>query len=104
MSIELKIKAKHLAAEAAIIRKEASKTSGMPKWELNHHRTTTVRDAARHTHLARGYLDYMPYRRIEQKGSKELRFNSILNMVLKYGAEKDRDTVYLRLKAWLAVE
>lgn len=52
MSIKLKIKVKHLAEEARIIRKEERKAFGMEKWTLQHHRKTTVRDAARQTQIA----------------------------------------------------
>jgi hypothetical protein len=48
----LKVKVKHLAAEAGIIRKEEAKHSGMKKWGMQHHRKTTLRDAARQTQLA----------------------------------------------------
>ena len=53
---KLRIKAKHLAEEARIIRREAQKTSGMDKWDLNHHRTATVRNEARATQLAYQFL------------------------------------------------
>lgn len=52
MSIELKIKVKNLADEARTIRKEEQKLHGMAKWNLQHHRKTTVRSAARRTQLA----------------------------------------------------
>ena len=52
MSIELKVKIKHLAEEARIIRKEEQKLHGMEKWKLQHHRKTVVRQAARRSQAA----------------------------------------------------
>ena len=52
MSIELKIKIKNLADEARTIRTEENKLSGMEKWNLQHHRKTVVRDAARRSQIA----------------------------------------------------
>ena len=48
----LKIKIKNLADEARTIRTEENKVHGMEKWNLQHHRKTVVRDAARRTQLA----------------------------------------------------
>ena len=52
MSIELKIKIKNLADEARTIRQEENKLHGMDKWNLQHHRKTVVRDAARRSQIA----------------------------------------------------
>jgi hypothetical protein len=52
MSIELKIKVKNLADEARTIRTEEQKLHGMEKWNLQHHRKTVVRSAARRTLMA----------------------------------------------------
>lgn len=51
-TVELKIKIKSLAAEAAIIRHEERKNFGMSKWNLQNHRKTVVRDAARRALIA----------------------------------------------------
>ena len=95
MSYELKIKAKHLGAEAKIIRFEENKTKQstkklkarentpgvnnldeIRKWkaaqgfklqDLQHHRKFVVRPAARRTHLARAYLKGLPYKAVEQR-------------------------------------
>ncbi len=48
----LKVKIKSLAEEARIIRVEERRTSGMSKWQLQHHRRTVVRDAARRSLIA----------------------------------------------------
>jgi hypothetical protein len=52
MSIELKIKIKNLADEARTIRTEENKLQGMAKWNLQHHRKTVVRQAARRSQIA----------------------------------------------------
>lgn len=52
MSIELKIKIKNLADEARTIRVEERKVRGMVRWNLQHHRKTVVRMAARRTQIA----------------------------------------------------
>lgn len=48
----LKVKIKNLADEARTIREEERKVRGMDKWSLQHHRKTTVRDAARRSLIA----------------------------------------------------
>lgn len=108
MSIELKIKAKHLALEPAIIRKEEQKLKKQFVWfrykhqitnvdlwtiydkhpelyklhskrySLYNHRKTIVRNAARATHLARAYIAGMSYDRVEKKREDELLFNKII--------------------------
>ena len=101
MSVELKIKAKHLALEPAIIRKEEQKLKKQFNWfkqkhqitdvslsniydkhpelyklhskrySLELHRKTVVRNASRATHLARAYIAGMPYSRVEKKRKDE---------------------------------
>jgi hypothetical protein len=78
MCIELKIKAKHLALEPAIIKREEAKLKRRIKyhrsddktsaisltWKLHsltNHRKTVVRNESRATHLARTYLAGKPY-------------------------------------------
>lgn len=116
MSIELKIKAKHLALEPAIIRKEECKLLKQiietkrfhqvndnigdliypfhRKWrELNSHRKWDVRNEARATHLARAYIKGMPYNAVENKRNEEYTFQTyilprVCSMVAKYGSKK----------------
>lgn len=101
MSIELKIKAKHLALEPAIIRKEEQKLKKQfhcfkqkhqitdvslwviydkhpelyklhsKRYSLELHRKTIVRNASRATHLARAYISGMPYSKVEKKRKEE---------------------------------
>lgn len=52
----LKIKLKSLAAEARIIRAEERKLKGMDKWNVQHHRKTVVRNAARQTLIAYQFI------------------------------------------------
>ena len=64
---ELKIKIKNLADEARTIREEEKKTCGMERWDLQHHRKTVVRPAARANLLAYACLRGMHYGRMEPK-------------------------------------
>lgn len=108
MSIELKIKAKHLALEPAIIRKEEQKLKKQFRWfkqkhqitdvslwtiydkhpelyklhskrySLENHRKTVVRNASRATHLARAYIAGMLYSRVEKKREDEMLFKHVI--------------------------
>jgi len=97
MSVELKVKSKHLSEEARIIRFEERKqlkqyqwglkqwhaagNNGMyPRWDdkafgdyysLKHHRTWDVRNENRATFLARAYIAGVPYASVEQKRKPE---------------------------------
>jgi hypothetical protein len=117
MSIELKIKYKHLALEPAIIRKEEQKVRKQLAWfkekhqitdifsdddarkihskwyNLYHHRITAVRYEARATHLARAYLAGVPYEKVESKRHEDHTFIFVIlprvySMVAKYGLKK----------------
>lgn len=100
MSIELKIKSKHLSEEARIIRFEerklfrqyqwalnnyraAGNNDMYPRWNdkafmsyesLNRHRRWDVRNENRATFLARAYIAGVPYNTIEQKRNPENEF------------------------------
>lgn len=110
MSIELKIKSKHLALEPAIIRKEEKKilkqirsgycndTAGaLRKYEsLHQHRKWNVRNEARATELARAFLIGKPYSEVEQKRKPENEFKfqhyiipRIMAMVNKYNGKNE---------------
>lgn len=118
MSIELKIKAKHLALEPAIIRKEEYKLLNQikhlkkyhqvndnysdivypvhSKWSsLQYHRKWDVRNEARATHLARAYIKGIPYKDVELKCKDPITFKyrilpRVLDMIAKYGDKKIR--------------
>jgi hypothetical protein len=87
MSIKLKIKVKHLAEEARIIRKEEHKAFGMKKWGLQHHRKTVVRDAARQTQIAYAIVRGKERCRTLHSKTRDLRsdYKEITRMVNKYG-------------------
>jgi hypothetical protein len=100
MSIELKIKSKHLSEEARIIRFEEKKFLKGYRWDINqhksaghndplkpydstnyrkfaslqHHRKWDVRNENRATFLARAYLAGVPYTKVEQKRKDEFHF------------------------------
>lgn len=82
MSIELKIKSKHLALEAGVIRFEEQKLKKQIRWQMDHqqydpklqwkfnsitsHRKWDVRNENRATFLARAYIAGRPYITVEQ--------------------------------------
>ena len=97
MSVELKVKSKHLSEEARIIRFEEHKqlkqyrwaeakyhatgnNDMYPRWHdkafnaylsLNHHRKWDVRNENRATFLARAFIAGVPYTSVEQKRNPE---------------------------------
>jgi len=96
MSIELKIKSKHLTEEAKIIRFEERKQKARNKelfWSLRSHRTWEVRNENRATFLARAYLAGKSYKSIEHKVHDIWKLKAYilprtLVMVNKYGTIK----------------
>ena len=105
MSVELKIKSKHLSFEPAIIKHEERKLRKQIEWHNNHqidsdklyfklqslymHRIQDVSNEARATFLARAYIDKMPYKVVEQNVRDENKFKNIIlprvvDMVMKY--------------------
>lgn len=95
MSVKLKIKAKHLATEPAIIRKEVKKAGKRGLHflanQLHQHKVDVVRPEARATELARAYIAGKPYNTVERyrKPEKEWYFDCkiiprVLKMVQKY--------------------
>lgn len=124
MSIELKIKSKHLALEPAIIRREEKKLlkrvrSGrcndtaevLRKYESLHtHRKWNVRNEARATELARAFLIGKPYSEVEQKRKPENEFKfqqfiipRIMAMVNKYNGKNEVYTMQF-IKDWSKLE
>ena len=71
MTTRLRVNIKSLAGEATILREEASKTHGRARWDLNHHRTTTVRREARAAQLLYAFARGVPRSVVEGK-RKEL--------------------------------
>lgn len=87
MSIELKIKSKHLSLEAKVIKFEEEKLKRQIRWHLKaqaaaekfqwklnsivHHRKWNVRNENRATFLARAFIDNVPYKTVEQRRKPE---------------------------------
>jgi hypothetical protein len=109
MSIKLKIKSKHLALEAGVIRFEELKLKRQIEWlkthqkdeasfrseweSLNSHRRFEVRNEARATYLARAYIEGRKYKTIEHEIKDLGTFNSyilprVVSMVVKYKLRK----------------
>jgi hypothetical protein len=111
MSIELKIKSKHLGLEAQVIRHEERKLKKQINWmskrqalppnfvnkyeSIHNHRVWDVRNENRATFLARAYLAGKPYQSLEWKRKDDVVFNCyilprVFEMVNKYGPASDR--------------
>jgi hypothetical protein len=121
MSIELKVKSKHLSVEAKIIRHEEHKLKRQIEWaktneqdwagmanqwfSLNEHRRWDVRNENRSTFLARAYIAGKPYKSVEAKReeSKEATFyNKILPRVLALVKKYDNPNIDLKhIQAWV---
>lgn len=104
MSIELKIKSKHLSLEAQVIRFEENKLKKQIEWcknrqdnttlrntwqSLNTHRRWDVRNENRATYLARAFIQGRPYTDVEKKRNDLGVFNCyivprVVSMVIKY--------------------
>lgn len=113
MSVELKIKSKHLALEAKVIRFEERKVIKQIKWlknnepknlyskelelaSLSDHRKYVVGRENRATFLARAFIAGTPYNKVEVKrrDDKAYEFNAyiiprVLEMVKKYHPKFD---------------
>lgn len=107
MSVELKIKSKHLSVEARIIRHEEVKLKRQIEWKkqndqdrtvernqwfsLNEHRRSDVRNENRATFLARAYIVGKSYKKVEKKRKEEREYMfyqkilpRVLTLVKKY--------------------
>lgn len=127
MSLELKIKSKHLTEEAKIIRFEENKLrrqvrylheaqrevdayAAFYKWQsLNSHRRQDVRVENRATFLARAYLAGKDYSEVEQKRSPEMEYDfqhrvlpRVISMVAKYGTP-NTDISAVTIKRWVTI-
>ncbi len=118
MSIELKIKAKHLALEPSIIRCEERKLKKQIKYtngtdanlickldSLVCHRRWNVRNESRATELARAYLAGKPYTFVEKKRKDDGMFQlyivpRIVAMVTKYGKGEQRRVDAKIIREW----
>lgn len=84
--VYLKVKIKSLAAEAKIIRHAEQKHSSL-RAGLADHRRGVVRDEARLTLLAYGFLRGTPYLKIESKCELAPDWSRVLKMVQRYGRQ-----------------
>lgn len=107
MSIKLKIKSKHLALEAGVIRFEEQKLKRQIEWlkkhqkneaemgamgtwnSLNSHRKFEVRNEARATYIARAYIEGRKYNTVEHNLKDIGTFYSyimprVVSMVIRY--------------------
>ena len=120
MSIELKIKSKHLALEPNIIRTEECKLKKQMHynrgegsyWDLDRqrqslsvHRRWNVRNEARATYLARAFIDGKPYTYAERKRNDDGLFQMyivprIVAMVQRYGKREHRGITADVIREW----
>lgn len=105
MSIELKIKSKHLGLEAKVIKHEEEKLKKQVRWHcdrlspndnlvwklnsITEHRKWNVRNENRATFLARAFIAGVPYKTVEHKVKDEVKrrvyiLPRVLSMVQKY--------------------
>lgn len=134
MSVELKIKSKHLSVEAQIIRFEEAKLYKQFRWSvdqfkaaghegeydtledknfrawysLNKHRRVDVRNENRATYLARAYIAGKAYKSVEQKRKPEREYDFyqlVLPRVLAMIKKYDNANLDMQhVKAWVETE
>jgi hypothetical protein len=109
MSIELKIKSKHLGLEAKVIKHEEAKLKSQIRWHakaqspnhklewklnsITNHRKWDVRNENRSTFLARAFVAGVPYKTVEHKVKDYAKLKvyilpRVLSMVKKYHSYK----------------
>lgn len=109
MSIELRVKNKHLALEAKVIKFEEARQKRYGNTEavqsLCQHRKLNVRNENRATSLARAYIAGRPYKTVEQSRHKSREVNfwnwvfpRVVTMVQKY---HDRKVTKEDIIAWM---
>jgi len=81
----LRVKLKSLMEEARIIRKEERRTFGALRDELHLHRISAVRQAARESHLAYGFIRGMKLEQMEAISHVPPSWEAIRKMIKKYG-------------------
>jgi hypothetical protein len=104
MQTYLKVKIKSLATEAGIIRLEERRAKRQCSWARTHqheslgasealfrglrmHRVKEVRNEARASLVAYGFLRGKRYAQIEPPGSKRLNMDAVKRLVAKYGGK-----------------
>lgn len=133
MSIELKIKQKHLALEPGIIKFEEKKLLKQIKYirdnsayisdsekkilnlefkfgDLVSHRRWNVRNESRATHLARAYIAGKLYTKVETKRKEQNEYcfttdiiPRIVKMVIKYGTYEQRKVTKEQIMEWCKI-
>lgn len=81
----LRVKVKSLAAEARIIRQEEQRTHGQLRFELHEHRVGVVRDMARSSHLAYGFIRGRTHDEMEPTRKSEPDWEAVRRMCKRYG-------------------
>jgi hypothetical protein len=81
----LKVKVKSLAAEARIIKLAERRSWGRIRDELRRHRALDVRDEARHTHIAYGFIRGRTLEQIEPGCQRAPDWKRVRAMTKKYG-------------------
>lgn len=123
MSIELKIKSKHLGLEAKVIKFEEAKLKRQIRWHCEryspndslvwkfnsivHHRKWDVRNENRATFLARAFIAGVPYKTVEHKRKPENEYTfqiyvlpRVLAMVNRY---HNRNITKDAIEEWINV-
>lgn len=120
MSIELKIKSKHLALEPGIIKHEEHKLKKQITWlklrqmpadhlysklkSLQDHRRWDVRNEQRATFLARAFLKGTPYSKVEKTTDPYMRAlyitRRVVAMVKKYSDYGNDTNVEQMIRRW----
>lgn len=121
MSIELKIKSKHLSLEAGVIRFEETKLKKQIRWycdkhmphshvewklqSLTNHRKWDVRNENRATFLARTYIAGKPYKTVEQsvKDTSLLECYIVPRVVAMVQRYHSRKTTTEDIKNWINI-
>jgi hypothetical protein len=119
MSIELKIKSKHLGLEAKVIKFEEAKLKKQIRWycdryspndklvwklnSITSHRKWNVRNENRATFLARAYIAGVPYKTVEHKVKDTVKLccyvlPRVVSMVQKY---HDRKIEFADIQTWI---
>lgn len=123
MSLELKIKSKHLGLEAKVIKHEEKKLKNQIRWQcdrgtadcnlvskyqsIHNHRVWDVRNENRATFLARAFIAGKPYNSVEHK-VKDVCVRSryilprVVEMVYKYRFQRGKDLNAVReeIRTW----
>lgn len=101
-SPELRVKIKTLAAESLIIKREMLRfRTTNPYYERLHlHRVHDVREEARATNIAYGFLNGLAYHEIETASYHEPKWDRVAAMIKKYGTEGTAEERIRDLKEW----